>query len=212
MGIIIDIVVIALIALSIFLGYKKGLIGVVFNLCAFIVAIALTAILYVPVTNFVINNTEFDDTIKNSIIENGVLEKKEIDENDKSINTYIEQYVTNNVKDGVNSTVENTAGLVAEKVVTVGVAILLFIGIRIVLLLLKFIAEGLAELPIIKQFNKLGGTIYGIIRGIVFIYILLAICFFIVSVGNFGIVTDVIDSSILTKFLYTNNIILNIIF
>ena len=129
-----------------------------------------------------------------------------------TIDTYIEQYVTNNVKDGVNSTVENTAGIVAEKVVAVGVAILLFIIIRVALLLLKFIAEGLAELPILKQFNKMGGTIYGAFRGIVFVYILLAICFFVVSVSDSGVVTNVIDSSLLTKFLYTNNLILNIIF
>ena len=58
MGIIIDIVVIAILALSIFFGYKRGLIKVIFNLCAFLVALILTFILYKPVASFVIENTD----------------------------------------------------------------------------------------------------------------------------------------------------------
>ena len=61
----------------VFFGYKKGLIGVAFNLCAFLVAIIVTWILYNPVTNLVINNTEIDDGIKNAIIEKGVMVVKQ---------------------------------------------------------------------------------------------------------------------------------------
>ena len=39
MGIIVDIVLIAFLALSIFLGYKKGLAQLAIKLCAFIIAI-----------------------------------------------------------------------------------------------------------------------------------------------------------------------------
>ena len=212
MGIALDLILLAILALSIFLGYKKGLIGVVFNLCAMIVAIVITAVLYNPVTGLVIKNTEFDDNIKTAIIENGMLEKNESEEEENSINSYIEKYITNNIKDGVNNTVEKNAGIVAEKIVAIGVAIVLFIVVRLALLILKFIAEGLAELPIVKQFNKLGGTVYGVLRGVIVIYLLLAICFFVVSISNSELITNAIDSSYVSKYLYENNIILNIIF
>ena len=77
MGIILDLILIAIFALSIFLGYKKGLIGVVFGLCAFLVSIVLTFILYIPITNAVINNTDFDEKIEEFIIENGTSEENE---------------------------------------------------------------------------------------------------------------------------------------
>ena len=211
-GLILDLILLAVLGLSIFLGYKKGLIGVIFSLCAVILAIFLSAILCKPVTDLVIKNTELDDNIKNAIIQNGILQKDENAGKDQSINGYIEKYVTNAIKDGVNNTIESNAQAVAEKVVAIIVAVGLFIVLRILLILIKFIAEGIAELPVVKQFNKLGGIIYGILRGLIVIYVFLAICFFIVSISNSGFITNMIDTSILSEFLYNNNIILSIIF
>jgi uncharacterized membrane protein required for colicin V production len=212
MGIILDLIVLAIVILSIILGYKRGLISVVFNLCAFVVSLIITVILYTPISNWVINNTEFDENIKNSIIENGMIEKQETEENDGSLNTYIQKYVQDGITDTANNAIEQTAGIVAEKVVAIIVAIGLFIVVRIAMILLKFVIGGIANLPIIKQFDKLGGTIYGVIVGFFLVYVLLAVLFFIVSVNNNETILNAINSSIISKILYANNIILNIIF
>lgn len=201
MGIILDLILIAIFALSIFLGYKKGLIGVVFGLCAFLVSIVLTFILYIPITNAVINNTDFDEKIEEFIIENGTSEENE---HDNAIDGYISETT--------NELVESTARQIAEKVVFLAVAVVLFIVIRIALIFVKFFVEAIASLPIIKQVNQLGGIVYGVIRGILVIYIILAIMFLIVSINGNNSIMTTIDSSILTKILYSNNIILNLIF
>ena len=214
MGIVLDIVLLIIFLLSLFFGYRKGLIGVAFNLCAFLVALVVTWILYNPITNVVINNTEIDDSIRNAIIEKGVIETKEDEEKEEEnmINKYIQQYVTSPITNTTNDVVEETARVVSEKVVAIGVAIALFIVVRIALILLKFVAEAIAKLPIIKQFNKAGGLIYGVIRGMFIIYIFLAILFFIMSVNNSGMIANMINSSLISKYLYENNLILNIIF
>ena len=216
MGIILDIVLIAIFALSVFVGYKKGLIGVVFNLCAFLVSLVLTWILFTPVSNMIIKNTQIDDNIKNVIIEKGVIvvenNDKENEDEDNQINKYIQEYVSKPIKNTANNAVEETATIISQKVVAIGVAIGLFIVIRIVLIFLKFIAEGIANLPIIKQCNKAGGTLYGVIRGLFIVYIVLAILFFIMSINNAGVIADTINSSIISKYLYTHNIILDLIF
>ena len=216
MGIILDIVLLAIFALSVFVGYKKGLIGVVFNLCAFLVSLVLTWILFTPVSNMIIKNTQIDDNIKNVIIEKGVIvvenNHKENEDEDNQINKYIQEYVSKPIKNTANNAVEETATIISQKVVAIGVAIGLFIVIRIVLIFLKFIAEGIANLPIIKQCNKAGGTLYGVIRGLFIVYIVLAILFFIMSINNAGVIADTINSSIISKYLYTHNIILDLIF
>lgn len=223
MGIVLDLVLIAIFILCVVFGYKKGLIGVIFSLCAFVISLIITIILYTPITNWIINNTQFDDNIKNTIIENGIIkdENTETDvdtdtdtENseESSMSGYIQQYVGDTIINTTNNIVEETAGVIAEKVVAIIVAILLFIVIRLLMILLKFVISGIANLPIIKQFNKLGGTLYGIIVGIFIVYIILAVLFFIVTVNNNITIIDMIDSSIVSKILYTNNIILNIIF
>lgn len=214
MGIILDIVLLVFLLLSLIFGYKKGLIGVAFNLCAFLVALVVTWILYTPITNIVINNTEIDDGIKNAIIEKGVIKTQEDEakEEENIVNKYVQLYVTTPITNTTNDVIEETAKVVSEKVVAIGVAIVLFIVVRIALILLKFIAEIIAKLPIIKQFNKAGGLIYGAIRGMFVIYILLAVLFFVMSVNNSGIIANMINSSIISKVLYENNLILNIIF
>ena len=214
MGIVLDVVLLIIFLLSLFFGYRKGLIGVAFNLCAFLVALVVTWILYNPITNVVINNTEIDDSIRNAIIEKGVIETKEDEEKEEEnmINKYIQQYVTSTITNTTNEVVEETARVVSEKVVAIGVAIALFIVVRIALILLKFVAEAIAKLPIIKQFNKAGGLIYGVIRGMFIIYIFLAILFFIMSINNSGMIANMINSSLISKYLYENNLILNIIF
>ena len=213
MGIILDIVIIAIFLLSVFLGYKRGLINVIFNLCAFILAIVVTWILYTPVTNFVVNNAQLDESIKSVIIEKGVVpEDTTKDEEKDEVSKYIDQYVSKTVNSTRNEVVKSTADIIAEKTVAIIVAIGLFIVVRIALLLVRFVANGLAELPIIKQFNEAGGLVYGVIRGLFVIYLLFAICFIIMSVNNIETVANVIDSTILSKFIYNHNILLDIIF
>ena len=210
MGIILDLVLLAILILSIFMGYKKGLISVVFSLLALLIAIILTWILYTPITNLVINNTNFDESIRDAIVQNGVVEEDNNDENTE--NKYIEKYVLQTVSNTKNEVVKNTAQVIAEKTVAIIVLVGLFILIRLLLIVLKFVAKGIANLPIIKQFDKLGGTIYGIIRGVFIIYAALAICFLIMSINDIEPISETIDSSIVTKELYSNNFILNIIF
>lgn len=220
MGIVLDVIILSVLALSIIFGYRKGLIGVAFNLCAFLVALIITWILYTPITNLVINNTQIDEGIRNSIIEKGVIKEKvenekteeKAEENNNVVNQYIQKYVTEPATNATNNVVEETAKVVSEKVVAIGVAIGLFIVVRIGLILLKFVAEAIAKLPVIKQFNKAGGLIYGAIRGMFIIYIFLAILFFIMSINNSGMIANMINSSIISKMLYENNLILNIIF
>ena len=44
MGIIVDIVVVTILLLNIVIGYKKGLVNVIFNIFAFLIAIIITLI------------------------------------------------------------------------------------------------------------------------------------------------------------------------
>lgn len=208
MGIILDIIIIGIILASTLIGWKRGLINVIFNLCAFLIALIITIALYKPVTNFVIQNTEFDDKIESVIIEKGTTQNGEISTGNSVIDEYVSQSITNTK----NDIVESTSTVIAQKVIGILVAILLFIAVRIILIFTKVLFNGIVSLPIIKQLNGLGGLIYGLLMGIIIVYVILAILFFMVSVNNTGTLTDTINASNIAKILYSNNIILNIIF
>ena len=98
------------------------------------------------------------------------------------------------------------------KLINICAFIGIFIIARLVLILLTFVADIIMSLPILKQFNKAGGIIYGLIKALLIIYVLLAIIFLIIYVTGNNTLSSAISSSFITKFFYNNNIILNFIF
>ena len=203
MGIIIDIIIVAIIALSIFLGYRKGLVELAIKLCAFVIAIVITFILYNPVSNLIINTTSIDETIENSILEkaNDVMNDNESD-----------QELSENLKQ------EATGGLLPEaarelsiNIVRGGVIIILYILIRIALRFITALANLVAKLPILKHFNIAGGAIYGALRGIIIIYVCLIIISVFGQINPDNSLHQNIEKSSLGKIMYENNV-LNIFF
>ena len=211
MGIITDVILVSIIILNIFIGYKKGLIKVALNIFAFFIAIVATLILFKPISNLVINNTQIDDKIKEAIIITASRnqEQKESNENNGFIQEYIENEIKSKAEEVKNSAIESIAGAISIRVVEILTWIILFIVIRIALILLKFLSETISEIPIIKQFNEIGGIVYGIIKSAVIIIFILTIIFIINSIYGNGKINDAIEESYVTKFLYNNNIVVN---
>lgn len=196
MGIIIDLIIIAFILLSIFLGYRKGLVSLAIGACTFIIALVVTLILYKPVGNLVINTTGIDEMIQNTILEkvNDV-----IAEDSETSNQLIES--------AKNGLLPETSKTLANNIVYGGVMLILFIGAKIALRLVKAIANLIAKLPIISQFNKLGGALYGLLRGALLVYVVLMIIAIIGTVNPKNVVHQNLNESTLGKTMYENNIL-----
>ena len=125
---------------------------------------------------------------------------------------YLEKYANDAVTKTQNEIVSETAGTLAVKITNIVVLLAIFIIVRAVLLLLTFISDAITSLPLIKQCNEVGGVIYGIIKALLIVYIVLAILFLVVLVSGNNTIADIISSSYITKFFYNNNVLLNIIF
>ena len=213
MGIILDIIIIAIFALNIFICYKKGLVKLAVGLIAVVAAIILALILYKPVSNLIIQNTGIDKKIENIIIENFSADTSNGGETKYvGVIDYLEKYANDAVTKTQNEIVYETAGTMAVKITNVIVLLAIFIIVRAVLVLLTFVSDAITSLPLIKQCNEVGGVIYGIIKALLIVYILLAIVFLIVLVSGNSTISDMISSSHITKFFYENNLLLKIIF
>ena len=77
MGFIIDIILVAILLLSTFLRYKKGLVKLGAKLFAGIIAIIVTIVAYRPVSGMIINNTSIDEKIENQKILEQVLKERD---------------------------------------------------------------------------------------------------------------------------------------
>ena len=213
MGIILDLIIVAIIASNIFICYKKGLVKLAVGLVALLAAIILSVILYKPVSNLIIKNTGIDKKIENVIIENFSADTQNGEETRYvGIIDYLEKYANDAVTKTQNEIVYETAGTMAVKITNVIVLLAIFIIVRAVLVLLTFVSDAITSLPLIKQCNEVGGVIYGIIKAFLIVYIILAIVFLIVLVSGNSTISDMISSSHITKFFYENNLLLKIIF
>ena len=85
--------------------------------------------------------------------------------------------------------------------------IVLYIVIKIALRFVTALANLIAKLPILDQFNKLGGIVYGAIRGLLIIYVALLIIQFVGEVNPGNRVNEEIDKSFIGKEMYERNVI-----
>ena len=218
-GIIADLVLISMIISNAFWGYRKGLVAVVFKILTFIISLLIVFVLYKPVSNAIMDNTQLDEKLSIAIeqnltgttLESGELLKAEESNVSKSVVELINSFVEEALRESKENAVQYVSQSLAVIMIRVGTFFLLFIVSRFLLLFIRFAAELIANLPIIKMFNKSGGLVYGIIKGFLMAYFILAI-FSLLSpvISDLGIIRA-IDYSMLASKLYNNNLILNII-
>lgn len=198
MGIAVDIIIIAIIALSTFLAYRKGLAALAIKLFAVLISVVVTLILYKPISNFIINTTNIDETIQNAILEKSYEIMKDDEEENQLVATVMEQAKT--------TALAQTAKDMSVQIINICVILILFFGIKIALKFVTVIADKIASLPIINKFNKAGGIIYGLIRGLVIVYACLLLIGFVGKVNQKNFLYENIENSNLGKMMYENNV------
>ena len=217
---VIDIIIIAIMAACILAGYRKGLIGVAFHLVSFIIAILVALLLHGPISNFIIQNTQIDDKIEDMIVKNTDPSRFEegqtnLTKEEQNMPKIVVNYIQEAIQDNVNNAKNNIEDVIAERIaitiINIATIIILFILVRIILIVINKIGDMIAKLPIISQFNKTGGIIYGVIEGLFLIYVLLALCLIITPFIQSTELLSYINTSYIGKMMYNNNILLKFI-
>lgn len=223
MGIIVDLIIVAVLILFISIGYKKGLTGSLIKLASFAIALVLAFALYKPVSNIVRENTQIDEKIETVIIstfskEAGETTNKETEDSEntdnlpetivKNINNEIESATT----EARNNIVNEAAKSTTNTIMNVGSGLVIFIAVRFILFIISLFVHQITKLPVIKQIDKVGGIAYGLIEGMAIILIVLGIISLTSVIWNNNIVVTAITKSTIGEILYNNNIILKILF
>ena len=205
MAFIVDLIIIAIILLFTFLGYKRGLIKVAIKLCTFIIAIIIAFALYKPISNLVIENTGIDESIESAITDRILPEGASVNDEVELSNDLPSVILENS-----ENTVKGIATSFSNTIIETGCFLIIFIAVKIILKFVTVLADLIAKLPILKQFNALGGTIYGVLEGLFIVFVGFAIVSLIAPLLDVSIL-EAINSSTLGSIFYNNNIILNFI-
>lgn len=219
MGIIVDLVIVLIFFACIFGGYKRGLARCLLKVLTSVLAIVIAVILYKPFVNFIVESTTIDDNIALSfekIINQNSNTDGDLISEDSGIPKPVTKYINNNVQNAVSEEREKAISEVSENaailIIDIAGVIIIYIIAKILLKILTVFTDIVAKLPVIKQFNELGGIIYGLLEAIVIILIIATIISIITPLmGNYTL-TDIILQSYIGKIFYNNNLFLNLIF
>lgn len=212
MSVIIDLIIVAVIAICIIIGYLRGLTGCLIKILSFVLSLVIAFILFVPVSNFVIENTQIDENLEKSIREMIISDNKSSEEEiPTAMSDYINKRAEEIVDNAKEEVVNATARDISQTIVKAGTWIALFIVARIALIFLKLITGLISKLPVIKQCDKLGGIIYGVLEGLLITYFALAVISFITPITNKNL-SENINKSYLGSQMYNHNLLLKIIF
>ena len=197
MGILFDLGILLIIFISTIIGYKVGFIKVAFRLLSFILALVIALVLYKPISNLIIDHTSIPHKIETQI-------SSRLSSEDKSSTDNIVSNYYNNVK---NYSTNDMAHNISITIVNISSVLLVFIITRFLLFFLKFSTDLIAKLPLIKQFNHIGGFIYGIIAGFFIVYFIFTVITLLAPLIDLSKILNLINSSIIGNIMYNNNII-----
>ncbi len=220
MSIIIDAIILGILVLCIALGYRKGLTGSLLKIVSFVLAVVIAFVLFKPVSNFIIDKTNWDENleqgIRDTILGSSKQEEKVSEVENQNMPSVMLEYINKSVENAGNEAKEAvadaTARQVAIMIINAGVWFALFLIARIILIFVKGLTKIITSLPIIKQFDKLGGIIYGLVEAFVVVYALLAVLSFISPVVSGTGILDAIQKSFIGSVMYNNNLLLKLIF
>lgn len=219
-----DICVIIIIVTSGLRGLTIGLILSFFNIASYILAGIIAKVYYPFVSIFIVENTNWFYKIQQFILRNmkflandnlqteGVSNENvfemmnlpKIFEKSFMKSDAFTQY-SEGVLYNVNIYISE---LVAKVIIDLLSIIIIFVVAKIVLNILGTVLNGIASLPIIRQFNRLGGLIFGFIKGVLIIFILAAIMIPIVSIFPTSTLASALENSVIAKSCYDHNILL----
>lgn len=142
---IVDLIILLVIMLFTFLGYRKGLVKTAIGILSFFIAVIVSMVLYKAVGNLIISNTQIDEkiqeTISSKIITDEFEEKYEI--------------LPESILESGESTVNEISKSLSHKIIYISSFIILFIVLKIALIFAKVLAGIITKIPVIKQFDKL---------------------------------------------------------
>ena len=212
MGIVVDLIIIAVVLLFILLGYRKGLTGSLIKLLSFIIAVVISLVFYKPLANILIDNTQIDENIKARMTETFIHEQETETDEEKNMPSTILDSINKDIENATETAKKEAVDATTITIIRVASIIVLFLIVRILLIIVGLFANQITKLPVIRQADKIGGVVYGAVEGMIIVYMVLGIISLASVIWSDNILITAITKSAIGEMLYNNNIILKILF
>ena len=211
---VIDILLILVIALSAFIGYKKGFVKVIVKLGTFLIALVLAFLLQSSVAKFIGEDIGFKNTISTTV-QNKLSDYAKSKEDDKKTDIKMLEKTIDEINTAAEEkkaeVIQKWANNIADFILKGLSFIIIFFTVAIVMGILSLILNTVVKLPVLNTLNGVLGLGSAVILMAFRIMILLTIIYFMSPLEIVEPVINYINTSCITKLLYENNIIVSIL-
>ncbi|MBR0085061.1 MAG: CvpA family protein [Lachnospiraceae bacterium] len=214
------IIVLAIIGINMFIGWRRGFIKMIFRLIFVGAAIMLT-IWLMPYGTKLLQKTPIYSTISDKIESN--IDEKVPSAIDSKVSEQIEAINDLNLPDflknkliennnattyeelGVNKFSSYVAGYLTNLIMNAISAIFIFVLSCIILLMIEHVLNAVAHLPVLRGFNKGAGLLLGIVVGLFFVWVLGLVVTAIAGTSIGAQISAQINENSMLTWLYEHN-------
>ena len=197
MSMIVDLVVIALIAIFTIIGLKRGFAREVIDFLITLLLIPICMVLMIPISGIIVNTTKIDKTINSYIVETVVklkdAEEVENKKNEGLLETEVNKIIKQNKDKGIDE-VAKIAGKNMTDGIIKGIA---FVSTYVILSIIILIFKN-TILGIFKGTNSILGGIFGAVKALLIIFVILTIIQ-IVNITGKNDVRKTLNNTIVVK-------------
>ncbi len=199
-----DIIIIIVVAVFVAAGYKAGLIRSFMGIASYVLSIIIAFLIYPVVSGFLGKTPLY--TYLTEMVNNNY-----VSENMQSPDMGMFGFFSKHMSEGLDAVATTVSEGIAALLINIIAFILVIVISRILLWIITKVLNVFSKLPVIKQFNRLGGALLGGIKGILILYIVFAIVTVFVPFEKNSAIVKNIEESSFAGAMYEDNIILNLI-
>lgn len=229
---VIDLCIILVLGLGFMLGWYKGFLVSVLNVCSYVVSWIIAVASYSSLASFILEKTNFDNTLlyftagaeklsdmsvaNVSVADLGFERVQEIistSQLPKPIenmmldnilnNTFASQGITT-LSDYFNQTLINLSlSLISF--------LIIFFAVKLICMFAIGLVDHIVQLPVLKQFDKLLGGGVGVLQAAVLVWIVFSIVPILMSVLPLESFNELIQGSLLGRLFFNGNVIFNVL-
>lgn len=207
-----DICLITIFLLAIIDGFRKGFLTTFIHFAGWLVAVFLAVKSYPLVANFISANTGIYSFIHQKISDKLMIHAAAQAGSSDLLSNFkfpdiMEKTLTHSLASAGNAVTDSVSDLVAKTSVNIISVIILFILIKAGLSLIVAGAGKASDLPLLKQLNQLAGLFIGFVKGILLIFILLAILVPVMNIMQNDFLIKSLESAHLTNYCFEHNLL-----
>lgn len=193
----IDYGIIAILALGVISGLRKGLLMSVSSIICLLASIMVAKTYYKAVTIFLVENTSIEEKIT------GFLSEKAFVKNMLPVPTG--ESTVFSVSKSFTSDLNSFATVLIINAISM---LIIFLAVRLILALAEGFLVGAFAMPGLREVNSIGGAVVGFVKNVIVIMLIFTIITPASAIKPLSAIADGIEASVLAKYFYDYNFIL----